>query len=394
MVFFLLRLVETIISGLLIVLSGMILFEEREIKSKFKLVLGVSIYGTTFLIKIYNYNHIFSIGLSLFSILFLFKTLFNKKLSNIIIGTLLVITTSIIIDTSFIFLLNFFYQIDYNTFYHYWWIFSILNCIITTIFIYLCRGLFAKIVKRFNIDCCKSSRSVLFINIIMVSIFVISYYKLSWSLLSFCPFIILIYLFTISVQFILERIDLNLYLKGYDDIINYSLFMENLMSHYSVEFTNNDYSFIEELKVIKLPGIRTFMCYKIGEMRKQGAEVDLFISTTLNEIGKCNFGEQDLKTLYILLGLFCDIAMESVLINNEKTITFQVYYQEGEVIMVVANNCETSSKEKRVTGNINKSISKLAFDIMKIKIKNDNIFKIENNVVEGFLVQKLTIRHH
>ena len=235
----------------------------------------------------------------------------------------------------------------------------------------------------------------------------------------------MIYLFINIYRYIHQKITLDSYLTNYHEISKFSKLMEILIDDYKYKLydTRNeltslkekirkidpllipyintlieekshiDYAWLATLSHFEIPGIKGFLSYKIQEMRHLKIEVEIFISDTLKD-AVVNLSDDNLKDIYVIIGVFCDNAKEASLTSKDKTITIQAFYENNEIHLIIAN----TYKQKVSLNNIeNIGVSKTkkgcgtGLYIVNTIIRKSDIWKKKTTIMNDFFIQELIL---
>lgn len=414
-----------LINGLLLIYCGYLIYSFDSIKIKWYHLPLIIAYALGFTYSIYNFSSLLHIGTVLFGNIILHQVIFRKNFSTICAGVFyinIIRIITLIIDV----ILYKVFKITLNR--DYYWISTLVITILSFICIYILRNKMKDKIKEYDIYNLKSIESIISINFIItiIYIFEISIDTTGISLVLLYPILALTYLFISIYSFVRQKVKLDTYLKNYSEIAKFACFMENIIVNYRcklyetknqlatvktyinknnsklIEYLNSlieekshiEYSWLSELNAFKTPGIKGFISYKIQEMKELGIEVELFISDSLEKINPI-LTEQELKDLYVLIGVFCDESINMVNGSSEKIITVQAFCQDNTIIILLANSYDLSpyQTKKKNTINLNqKNWYNTGLYIVSSIIENNDIFGRELEITDDFLIQKLLIK--
>lgn len=414
--------INILLSIVITIWWGKIIYDSRIQKIGYKHVLCIVTYIILFLISIKYFSTLLNIGTLILGNLILHQTFFHKSFSQISAGIIIVSIIKIIfvaIESLIVAIIpqNYSLSICYHI---------IITTIGTTLLILLLRNRINKIIKKFDIQNNASWLSVITVNCVIITIFIleISQTEIKNNFIFVIPIVLLLYLLFTFCKFVYQKVTLNATLAKYHEIYEFAKFMENLINNYKTEIYDTrdelielksklktkdtkiisdintmierkshiNYSWIITFNDLNILGLKGFFAYKINEIKNLDIEVDLFISDTLNNI-ETNINDKDLKTLYTVIGIFCDNAIEAAINSNEKTITFQAYYENNEIHLLIANTYyKTPSKNFEEFGVTNKKRGcGTGLYIAQSLIQNSNILSKKTTIMDDFFVQELII---
>jgi len=410
-----------LITGLFIIYWGYVIYEPKKFRFKFGWyhILILIIFSILFYISVEYFSHFLHSGYFLCATLVLHQLFFPLCFSKICAGAFvinLIRYIVMILGT----IINMHAFCDHNC------LSSLLLNIIVTIFILVFRVFLKKKVNGFAIYNNKSWASVTIVCffIILILTFENSTDKFGISPLLLFPTCCLFYLLFSIYRFTCQKVTLGSYLTNYYEIFNFSKFMECIIDDYKVklydtrdqltnikksvgkknkkmisyldglidEKSHIDYSWLAGLSYFKIPGIKGFISYKIAEMKELDIEVELFFSDSLDE-SNIDFSKNELKNLYIIIGVWCDNAKEAAIKSIDRTITLQAYYENNLIHFLVANTFDKVISLKNiddfgVTGN--RGCGTGLYTVSTI-IENSTILSKKTSIIDDFFIQELVI---
>lgn len=411
-----------LLSGIFIIYWGYIIYDTKKFRFKFKWyhIFILVIFSILFYISVGHFSHFLHSGYFLFVTLLMHQLFFPICFSKICAGAFIVnLIRYIVIILGTI--------IHNHAFCDHYYLSSILLNIIVTVIILLCRRLLKNHVDTYAIYNNKSWNSIIIscFFIVIILIFQTSTNIISEGPLILFPLCCLGYLLYSVYKFTCQKVTLHTYLTNYYEIFTFSRFMEDIIDNYKIKLydtrdqlneikymvgnknkkMNNyinglieekshiDYSWLTGLSYFKIPGIKGFISYKIEEMKSLGIEVELFFSDSLSEVDII-FTEYDLKNLYVIIGTWCDNAIEAAVISVDKTITFQAYYDNGLIHFLIANTYDKvislrDIDDFGVSGH--KSGCGTGLYTVSTIIQNSHNLTKNTSIIDDFFIQELVI---
>lgn len=295
-----------------------------------------------------------------------FMSLFLSVLINII-KIIFKILILIIIDKESLLLINTYKTLDWNAFY-----IDLFAIILALIFIFILKKSIRKLMK--NVSILKNRQMVLLL-IIYINFGVILLFQPPGILTvrTISDFIMIFVLTGIVIFIIGSEIKLESLKKHYQEIFEYSRTNEELLTHYKMQAhenknrllmidsmldepkknirkyingllkeINEDKSninyWLAELKFIPLPGIRNFINYKLVILQKLGAQIEVFVSSELQNIKASRLTEKEYNQMSTMLGVIMDNMIESVKDIDDKLISINIYKDNETICCDFVNN--------------------------------------------------------
>lgn len=178
-----------------------------------------------------------------------------------------------------------------------------------------------------------------------------------------------------------------------DSVKNTSKYIDTILKEINDNKNNNNY-WLTELKYIPLSGIRNFINYKLIKLKDIGAEIEVFVSSELENINPTFLNEQEYNQLSTILGVILDNMIDSINETKEKLISINIYLEDnkiqgefvnsfsGEIDLSRLNEIGYTTKgERRGVG------LPLVANIIKI---NDR-FECYPKIMDNFFIQHLNI---
>ena len=241
--------------------------------------------------------------------------------------------------------------------------------------------------------------------------------------------VIIITLITILFYLFKQKMDNDVILKKYDDLLNIMKNYENDIEEQRimVHETRNELMTIKskisdkekESSIIKyidsilgdkvsskmskyskfkyLPsnGIKGFFYYKFTEAEKQGIKVSVNISKKIENSFLGNLDTKDFKDLVRIIGVYLDNAIEASTESNDKKLGIEVYLINKDIEIIISNTLENKinidkiGKEKFTTKGKHRGHGLL---LVKHILHNNSIFESHTEINNELYVQKLKIK--
>lgn len=412
---------------------GYVLFKEKETKLNGKIYNIVTMLISTILYSIIFLYFDNIIKTTLLCILFtmtlkfVFNITFGKALLASIIFTILLIIPDLIT-------LGIATQIFNNKeFVHLNIAGTILTNIVISILMILLTLILKKILKKvinYNLTTNKKIIVVSILTFLSLAIFFYNFintFRLNNGILGYV--VIIITLITILFYLFKQKMDNDIILKKYDDLLNIMKNYENDIEEQRimVHETRNELMTIKskisdkekEASIIKyidsilgdkvsskmskyskfkyLPsnGIKGFFYYKFTEAEERNIKVSVNIS---KKIEKSFLGELDTKNfkdLVRIIGVYLDNAIDASAESEDKKLGIEIYLTKTDIEIIISNtfankiNLDKIGKEKFTTKGKHHGHGLL---LVKHILHNNTMFKSQNEIINGLYIQKLKIK--
>lgn len=215
--------------------------------------------------------------------------------------------------------------------------------------------------------------------------------------------------------------------KNYKKIVEYSEFTEGLLTEYKSfvhEYKNklftikglanqknkrelheyidsildekvmNNYRWLSELKNIPIAGAKGLINFKLLKMKELNMDVEVYISEEISKLKEDFLSNKEKNDLYTLLGIILDNAIEASLESQDKMISLQLYKENEEIIILLANtfkHIQLDHMEEKGFSSKGKNRG-IGLYLFQNIIKHSNVFSKETSVYDNFFIQKIIIR--
>lgn len=308
----------------------------------------------------------------------------------------------------------------------------IINIFITILMILLTL-LFKNVLKKIiNYDISTNKKIIIVSILTLVSLAIffynfISTFRLNNGIIGYI--VIIITLIVILFYLFKQKVDNDVILKKYDDLLNIMKNYENDIEEQRimVHETRNELMTIKskisdkekESSIIKyidsilgdkvsskmskyskfkyLPsnGIKGFFYYKFNEAEKRNIKVSVNISKKIENSFLGNLETKDFKDLVRIIGVYLDNAIDASEVSYDKKLGIEIYMNKKDIEIIISNtfedklNTEKIGKEKFTTKGKNHGHGLL---LVKHILHNNSIFESHNDIMNNLYIQKLKIK--
>jgi len=368
------------------------------------------------------------------ALIFLYKLSYRKDWSSSIDGAIRAYLILLIAETIYgIIMTMFSYFADVKL------INIFMNSIIVNAIIAILIWMIVKIINKYNKDLLKVSYAIsekniillFFITLVTLTMLMNNLDIRNWVLgldLYLNVTLILIIIFII-VCLLIQNNRYNKHFKRYSELAEYSTINDEVLEEYRIKTheyknqlaiiksmiepkntelneyvdnlieknKNSKYSWINQVKYIKLPGLKGLLNYNIMEFNSLNINNRIIIS---KELSKENFNDFTVKNkddLYSIVGVYLDNAKEAALESKNREVSIDITKNDDYVIIKIANSYDKNKinpnkmdEYSYSTKGKNRGIG--LFLVQKVVNKNKNIFRIEREITKTYFIQKLYIK--
>lgn len=157
--------------------------------------------------------------------------------------------------------------------------------------------------------------------------------------------------------------------------------------------TVNNY-WLTELKHIPLLGVRNFINFKLIKMKDIGAEIEVFVSSELENIDATSLDKKEYSELTTILGIILDNMIESIEVTDEKLISINIYLENNKIHGEFANTFSGKVDIDRLyeVGYTTKGEKHgVGLPLVKKITKYNNRFECNASIFDNFFIQHLTV---
>lgn len=250
-------------------------------------------------------------------------------------------------------------------------------------------------------------------------------WKLTWQLIG--NIAIILTMCIIAIVTIYQRVKYEKVNKQYEDLAKFSEINATLVEDYSVlnhEYKNqliiikgmigkknkdvHEYidsliserkgitsQWIIELNNISFMGLRSFMNHKILEMRSKGLNANVVISKDCKNINLEALPTEVKKSIYSIVGVYLDNAMEAALLSEEKMVAINAYTtNKNQICLEIANTFSGEVELNKINtyGYSSKGTGRgTGLYIVNKLIKEHDCLESNTIIEHGYFIQKLII---
>ncbi len=152
---------------------------------------------------------------------------------------------------------------------------------------------------------------------------------------------------------------------------------------------------IIELNNISFMGLRSFMNHKILEMRSKGLNANVVISKDCKNINLEALPSEVKKSIYSIVGVYLDNAMEAALLSEEKMVAINAYTtNKNQICLEIANTFSGEVELNKINtyGYSSKGTGRgTGLYIVNKLIKEHDCLESNTIIEHGYFIQKLII---
>jgi len=175
---------------------------------------------------------------------------------------------------------------------------------------------------------------------------------------------------------------------------NVKNYIDTLLKEMNDDRKKSNY-WLSELRYIPLPGVRNFINYKLIKLKELGAEIEVFVSSELENINTKTFDEKDYNELSIILGVILDNMIESINETEEKLISLNIFMETNTVKADFVNSYSGKIDLSRLNeiGYTTKGEQHgVGLPLIAKILKSNNRFECKPEIMDNFFIQHLTIK--
>lgn len=352
--------------------------------------------------------------MSLFISLIIHSTKFLSKI--LILG---------IINNNSLMLINTYKSLDWNAFYM-----NLFALILSTIFVFLLRKYLRSFVKYISI--LKNRQQILLTAIYLNFIIILCCEPPAdlFSLQAITDFLIIFTVTGIGIFNISSEMKMELLMNHYQDIFEYSKANAQLLNDYKMqvhenknrllmiremlddsknktkqyiddilkeikEDKDNTNYWLTELKYIPLPGVRNFINCKLIQLKKLGAEIEVFVSSELDNIDASSLNSREYNQMTTILGVVLDNMIESISKTEEKLISINIYMEDNKIKGDFVNTFSGKIDLSRLNeiGYTTKGERHgVGLPLVAKIVKMNDRFECKPEIMDNFFIQHVSIK--
>lgn len=154
------------------------------------------------------------------------------------------------------------------------------------------------------------------------------------------------------------------------------------------------YSWVNEVKYVQLPGLKSLINMKIMELKKEKLKLNLSISEGIKEFKFDNLTEEEKDELYSIVGVYLDNAREASKESNQKKVAIDLHLKKENLIIVIANTYQGKVDIEKI-GEYNYSTKGkergIGLHLVKKIIEKNHKFSITTEIRGNYFRQIITI---
>jgi len=302
---------------------------------------------------------------------------------------------------------------------------------ITITLVYILRKYLRKIIN-YNMPISKKIVLVSLMVLISLAIFfynLINTFRLNNDIVGYV--IVIITLMIVLFYLIKQRMDNDIIIKKYDNLLNIMKNYESdieeqrIMIHETrnelatikskindkekesaiVEYidsilgdkVSSEMSKYSKFKYLPSNGLRGFFYYKFNEAKKKEVNVSVNISKKIENSFLKTIDTKDFKDLVRIIGVYLDNAIEASEQSREKKLGIEIYMIKKDIEIIISNTFDSEINvnkigiEKFTTKGKNRGHGLL---LVKYIIRNNNIFDSNTQIINNLYIQKIRIKNY
>ena len=152
---------------------------------------------------------------------------------------------------------------------------------------------------------------------------------------------------------------------------------------------------LSELKYLPLPGVRNFINYKLTQLKELGSEIEVFVSSELEQIETFSFEQKEYNELSTILGVILDNMIESIKETDDKLVSLNIRLENNTVNFDFVNSFSGDVEINRLNeiGYTTKGEQHgVGLSLLSKIIKDSNRFECKPEIMDNFFIQHLIIK--
>lgn len=171
-------------------------------------------------------------------------------------------------------------------------------------------------------------------------------------------------------------------------------YIDGILKEINEDKSNTNY-WLTELKYIPLPGVKNFINYKLIELKKLGSEIEVFVSSELENIDASSLNNRDYSQLTTILGVILDNMIESIKETKEKLVSINIYLEDNKINLEFVNSFTGEIDLSRLTeiGYTTKGEQHgVGLPLVAKITKYNDRYECKPKIMDNFFIQHLTIK--
>ena len=152
---------------------------------------------------------------------------------------------------------------------------------------------------------------------------------------------------------------------------------------------------LSELKYIPLPGVRTFINYKLTQLKELGSEIEIFVSSELENVDTFSLEQKEYNKLSTILGIILDNMIESIKETDDKLVSINIRLENNTVNFDFVNSFSGDVDVNRLNeiGYTTKGEQHgVGLSLLSKIVKDSNRFECKPEIMDNFFIQHLIIK--
>lgn len=174
---------------------------------------------------------------------------------------------------------------------------------------------------------------------------------------------------------------------------NLKKYIDTLLNEMKDNRNNINY-WLSELRYIPLPGVRNFINYKLIKLKELESEIEVFVSSELEEIDASSFDEKEYNELSTILGVILDNMIESIKETDNRLVSINIYLENDQIKCDFVNSFSGNIDLSRLNeiGYTTKGEQNgVGLPLVAKIIEQNNRFECKPEIMDNFFIQHLTI---
>lgn len=149
-----------------------------------------------------------------------------------------------------------------------------------------------------------------------------------------------------------------------------------------------------ELNYLSIPGVKSFIYYKLDQMKQIGTMIELVISPELADVDLSTIDREQIRELYTILGVILDNIIDALKETEEKLVSIQLYKEDCFIYGEFANSFvgDIDLEKLTVLGYTTKGEQHgVGLCLVDDIIKRSSIYEVRAKIVDQFFVQQVRV---
>lgn len=171
-------------------------------------------------------------------------------------------------------------------------------------------------------------------------------------------------------------------------------YVDEILEEIKEDKDNTNY-WLTELKYIPLPGVRNFINCKLIQLKKLGAEIEVFVSSELENIDTSSLNDREYNQMTTILGVILDNMIESISKTKERLISINIYIEDnkikGDFVNTFAGEIDLSRLNE--VGYTTKGEQHgVGLPLVAKIVKMNDRFDCKPEIMDNFFIQHVSIK--